>query len=297
MSIQRVTTQNFGGEVKFTKWLCDEGRECLGQLFEACFGDSDSFKDAKAEAYTSHGKRVDIVVKFKNQNITIECQDAAGSLDPLHACKAQYYAFDLDAIYNLIICEDSDEQMRSYIRYENEHPRKNNFLIEYQILTTNEDNFYIAWTPVVKPLELPQKKRQASKSMTETSKRKVYYNNNVKEVFSGEFPMEIEGVDRDGTIFKATLNEDKTVVMENGERYDSITQAANKLTNRVQNAWVFWKYKGEYFTTHQLRYEGLTKDDFSPDEWRHSFAPNALTENTEPDMLNIEFPDPEVKNG
>lgn len=276
MIIKNITTKDFGGEVEFTKWLCNEGRDFLDNLFEKCFGVLEDFSNitVQNEIPTSHGKRVDIVAKDNNQIITIESQSATDSLDPMHICKSQYYAYDLDAVYNIVICENSDENLRSYVRYENEHPKKNNFLVEYQILTADDENYYISWAPVVKPLEPKQKKRQTYKIISETTKKK--FNNDINVVFSGKFPMEIEAT-YGGKKYKATLYEDKTVVMETGTTYKSINEAGKLLTGKSsQNAWTFWTYNGESLTTHQLRHEGLTKDDFTPDEWRYQHAPDPI---------------------
>lgn len=149
--MKKVTTkEQFGRETEFTKYLSNS-KDDLQNLFETC-GISSNFSldESNVEVHTKDGKRIDITITTEdNETITIECQDTNGLLDAVHASKAQYYAFDQNATVNIILCEDSPETLREYIRFENRHPDKNNYLVEYSIISHNKSCF-IDFKSVVK---------------------------------------------------------------------------------------------------------------------------------------------------
>lgn len=149
--MKKVTTkEQFGKETEFTKYLSSSKND-LQNLFEVC-GISSNFSldESNVEVHTKDNKRIDITVTTEDSEIiTIECQDTNGLLDAVHASKAQYYAFDQNATVNIILCEDSPETLREYIRFENRHPDKNNYLVEYSIISDNKSCF-IDFKSVVK---------------------------------------------------------------------------------------------------------------------------------------------------
>jgi hypothetical protein len=170
MSLIKVTTKKqFGRETEFTKYLSNSKKD-LQDLFETCGILSNfSLDESNVEVNTKDGKRIDITVTTENNEvITIECQDTNGLLDANHAAKSQYYAFDQNASVNIIICEDSPETLREYIRYENLHPNKNNFLVEYSIISDTK-SLFINWTSVVKAPSYSERMKRSCNSPKTTS--------------------------------------------------------------------------------------------------------------------------------
>ena len=278
MTIERKTTKEaFGGEVQFTDFLGGEdGRDHLVNLFVECFGHADSLENAITEKHTSQGKRVDIVVRNDNRVVTIECQDACGTLDANHAGKSQVYAYTEGALYNILLCETSNEEMRSYIRFENEHPAKNNFLIEYRIIgIEGSSETHIEWIPIVKPIETSLKRKQTRKTLENVDRQKRTFNTSLTEVFQGKFPMEMSGVFR-GQTYNATLQVDGSVTM-NGETYGSINKACTEVVQKGKgyNAWSCWTHDGFFLTTYRLDKEGILLEDVEG-TWREKYHPDKV---------------------
>jgi hypothetical protein len=238
--------EHFGGEREFTTWLASNvGKPHLTNLLDKCLGEIGEFEfAAEPESRTGENKKVDLVLTSEGNNITIECQDATGILDAVHAGKSQYYAYAKDAAYNIILCEYSSEEMRDYIRYENRHPDKINFLVEMQLRTYGKDELDIIWSVVVRGIE-PQLKKTCRANSNNGAYIRTRNNleRNVGVVFAGEdFPMTVECKGKGVT---GLLYEDNSVVV-GSQRFDNVSAAARSVMNvPAINGWSSWMYNGK----------------------------------------------------
>lgn len=122
------------GEKNFTYFLCNN-QVLINNILDACelSDDIDEYTPIP-ESETDDGKRPDILLEgVDNILATIECQNSAGWLDSIHASKSIYYYWAKDATFNILLCENSNEEMREYIRWLNKHPDIECFLVEYAI--------------------------------------------------------------------------------------------------------------------------------------------------------------------
>ena len=88
-----ISIKEYGGEVKFTTDVC-RNDNWSRKLLEAVdyFGEF----QMQFEVPTAESKRIDLVATDMNDStlFAIECQDANGYLDPVHASKIMLYCFD-----------------------------------------------------------------------------------------------------------------------------------------------------------------------------------------------------------
>lgn len=118
MNIQRVSIKEaFGGEVPFTKFISTNEPtqkrllECLNLAIEDGY-------IVKPEDHTEDSKRVDLTIQDSDGNVllVIESQDATGWLDSIHASKIMYYMWDKGCSQGVILTEDADEYIMSFVR-------------------------------------------------------------------------------------------------------------------------------------------------------------------------------------
>lgn len=107
----------FGGEVPFTKFISED----IGtqqRLLEALNLAIEDGYVVKPEDPTVDSKRVDLTVQDSEGNVllVIESQDATGWLDSVHASKIMYYMWDKNCAQGVILSEDADEYIMSFVR-------------------------------------------------------------------------------------------------------------------------------------------------------------------------------------
>jgi hypothetical protein len=108
---------SFGGEVPFTKFI-SEDLATQQRLLDALNLAIEDGYTVKPEDPTADSKRVDLTVQDAEGNVllVIESQDATGWLDSVHASKIMYYMWDKGCEQGVILSEDADEYIMSFVR-------------------------------------------------------------------------------------------------------------------------------------------------------------------------------------
>lgn len=107
----------FGGEVPFTKFISEDSVTQKRLLDALNLAVEDGYT-VKPEDPTADSKRVDLTVQDAEGNVllVIESQDATGWLDSVHASKIMYYMWDKGCEQGVILSEDADEYIMSFVR-------------------------------------------------------------------------------------------------------------------------------------------------------------------------------------
>jgi len=116
--MKRVTIKEaFGGEVAFTKFISEHTATQQRLLDSLNLAVEDGYL-VRPEDPTEDSKRVDLTVQDTDGNIilVIESQDATGWLDSVHASKIMYYMWDKGCPQGVILSEDADEYIMSFVR-------------------------------------------------------------------------------------------------------------------------------------------------------------------------------------
>jgi hypothetical protein len=146
----------FGGELAFTKYIAGD-LDTSKRLLTALDLNEDDYK-ITPEEHTSHSKRVDLVVRDRDNEIflVIESQDASGWLDSIHASKITYYMFDKKCDDGVLICEDADEHIKNYVRWLNENTPLRITLVGVVIF--KDERPFCDFIPLIRPTYLEDKK-------------------------------------------------------------------------------------------------------------------------------------------
>jgi len=155
--VEEITIQEFGGEVKFTKYIADQ-RKVAEKLLNAIDLDVEDFTITPEEK-TLEDKRVDLVVRDPNNNViqVIECQDASGWLDPVHASKILWYSDDKKCDDVVIITEDMTEDMRNFVIRLNKESWVNIYVIQPTILKQDDGKPFITFKAILRPTSWSKK--------------------------------------------------------------------------------------------------------------------------------------------
>lgn len=148
--------ETFGGELAFTKFIASD-LDTSKRLLTALDLNEDDYK-ITPEEHTSHSKRVDLVVRDRDDEIflVIESQDASGWLDSIHASKITYYMFDKKCDDGVLICEDADEHIKNYVRWLNENTPLRITLVGVVIF--KDERPFCDFIPLIRPTYLEDKK-------------------------------------------------------------------------------------------------------------------------------------------
>jgi len=171
--MKRTDIKNgFGGEVPFTKFIAND-LETSKRLLNALDLSEEDYS-VTPEEHTTHSKRVDLVVRDKDNEIilVIESQDASGWLDAVHASKITYYMYDKKCDDGVLICEDADEHIKGFVKWLNENTPLRITLIGVMIFETN-DQPHCEFLPLIRPTQLSDKKvvrKSPTSSDTDQSK-------------------------------------------------------------------------------------------------------------------------------
>lgn len=159
MSIEIITIkEGFGTEPKFTKYIADN-TEVAEMLLEAVNISGGDFT-IRAEDKTNDNKRVDNVVYDDSGKVicVIEAQDCTGWLDSVHASKINYYCWEKECFEAILITEDADEKMKSYVQWMNENTPLNIFIVAPIIVKIDDEVQVVKFIPIMRPLDYSQKK-------------------------------------------------------------------------------------------------------------------------------------------
>jgi len=156
---QTSIKEQFGGEVPFTKYIStnkDIADSLLSEI-ELSVGDY----SIQAEEHTTDSKRVDCVIRDEEKEIVsvVEAMsiDRRG-LDSIHVSKTSYYCYDKDCYDAVIICEDSSEHIKGYVRWFNEETPLNVHLVQVKIYKDKEEKIFILFNVLIRPNDINQKK-------------------------------------------------------------------------------------------------------------------------------------------
>lgn len=149
--MEEITIQEFGGEVKFTKYIADT-RKVSEKLLNAVDLDVEDFT-VTPEEHTLENKRIDLVIRDANNNViqVVECQDASGWLDPVHASKILWYSDDKKCDDVVIITEDMTEDMRNFVIRLNKESWANIYVIQPTIIKQDNGKPFITFKAILRP--------------------------------------------------------------------------------------------------------------------------------------------------
>ena len=183
--MQVINIKEYGGEVKFTGDIASN-KEWATSLLEAVDCRTGDF-EIRPEVHTTGGKRVDLVVTDKDGEtiFAIECQDATGYLDDVHASKIMLYCYDRNTTEGVIICEDIDENIRDFVKYINTNTPFNLYIVS-PIIVRNGKEHLVTFKTIMRPYNTKQK-QQKSSTNTEHGERFYELHKELFEEFPGQF--------------------------------------------------------------------------------------------------------------
>jgi len=148
--------ESFGGELAFTRFISSDV-ETSKRLLLALDLNEDDYK-ITPEEHTQHSKRVDLVVRDRDNDIilVVESQDASGWLDSIHASKITYYMFDKKCDDGVLICEDADEHIKNYVRWLNENTPLRITLVS--VVIYKDEKPFCDFIPLIRPTYFEDKK-------------------------------------------------------------------------------------------------------------------------------------------
>ena len=159
----------FGGEVPFTKFI-SEDLETQQRLLEALNLAIEDGYMVKPEDLTADSKRVDLTVQDSEGNVllVIESQDATGWLDSVHASKIMYYMWDKSCNQGVILTEDADEYIMSFVRTLN---TDHNFSITLlKTLIYDNGKPFVDFVPLIRGSEIEYTSNVRSRSEPDLQK-------------------------------------------------------------------------------------------------------------------------------
>ena len=159
----------FGGEVAFTKYISEDA-ETQTRLLDALNLAIEDGYVIKPEDPTVDSKRVDLTVQDSDGNVllVIESQDATGWLDSVHASKIMYYMWDKGCSQGVILSEDADEYIMSFVRALN---TEHNFSITLlkTLVYSNGKNF-VDFVPLIRGSDIEYTSNVRTKSEPDLQK-------------------------------------------------------------------------------------------------------------------------------
>jgi len=167
--MEEISVNDFGGEVKFTKYIADN-ETISARLLEAIGSAMLDFK-VVPEEHTVGSKRVDLIVRDEDNNVVqvIESQDANGWLDPVHASKIAWYCHDKGCNDGVLISEDCTEHMKTFIQWYNENTPLNIFLLSPTIIKDNNGEIDIFFKTILRPTDWAHKRIKPNTRQTGSS--------------------------------------------------------------------------------------------------------------------------------
>jgi hypothetical protein len=150
--------QAFGTEPQFTKFISKD-KATQERLLTALNMSYDDGFTIKAEVQTQDNKRVDLVVKdSEGENaLVIESQDCSGWLDALHASKILYYMHDKKCDTGVLLCEDANEHIKSYVQRFNTDSCWDVYVLIVLVYETSE-GAWVDFQPLMRPNSIMDKR-------------------------------------------------------------------------------------------------------------------------------------------
>ena len=184
--MEKINIKEYGGEVKFTTDVC-RNHEWSSKLLEAV-DYTGEFK-MQYEVPTAGSKRIDLVATDTDDNVlfAIECQDATGWLDDVHASKIMLYGFDQGTEDCVIICEDLTEKMRDFVKYINATTNFKIYIVHPEIYK-HEDTVSVNWFTSMRPYDTKQKvKVLSNKESLESKDAKLLAHQSIQDAYPIQF--------------------------------------------------------------------------------------------------------------
>jgi len=184
--MEKINIKEYGGEVKFTTDVC-RNHEWSSKLLEAV-DYTGEFK-MQYEVPTAGSKRIDLVATDTDDNVlfAIECQDATGWLDDVHASKIMLYGFDQGTEDCVIICEDLTEKMRDFIKYMNATSNFKIYIVHPEIYKHGAD-ISVNWFTSMRPYDTKQKvKVLSNRESMESKDHKLQSHQSIHDAYPGQF--------------------------------------------------------------------------------------------------------------
>ena len=184
--MEKINIKEYGGEVKFTTDVC-RNHEWSSKLLEAV-DYTGEFK-MQYEVPTAGSKRIDLVATDTDDNVlfAIECQDATGWLDDVHASKIMLYGFDQGTEDCVIICEDLTEKMRDFIKYMNATSNFKIYIVHPEIYKHGTD-ISVNWFTSMRPYDTKQKvKVLSNRESLESKDHKLQSHQSIHDAYPGQF--------------------------------------------------------------------------------------------------------------
>jgi len=213
--MEEISVNDFGGEVKFTKYIADN-ETISARLLEAIGSAMLDFK-VVPEEHTVGSKRVDLIVRDENDNVVqvIESQDANGWLDPVHASKIAWYCHDKGCNDGVLISEDCTEHMKTFIQWYNENTPLNIFLLSPTIIKDKDGEIDIFFKTILRPTDWAHKRIKPNtkqsgngqlnqRDIERAANVEALYEDN-KDVFTNRSSYYVSSNDVNGTGINVTL--------------------------------------------------------------------------------------------
>jgi hypothetical protein len=149
----------FGGEVPFTKFISKD-QDTSNRLLSCIDLSFEDGYTVTPEEHTADDKRVDLVVRDSSGeiNLVIESQDATGWLDSIHASKIMYYMYDRKCEDSILLTEDANEHIKSFVKFINENTPWNIHLIATVVYELGNNKNFVDFVPLIRPSSLADKK-------------------------------------------------------------------------------------------------------------------------------------------
>lgn len=143
--------QSFGGETAFTKHIAATP-SVQERLLEALNLAVEDGYTVKPENPTEDSKRVDLTIQDSEGTIllVIESQDATGWLDSIHASKIMYYMWDKNCDQGVLLTEDADERIMSFVRKLNTDHNWSITLLKTLIYELDAGDKYVDFVPLIR---------------------------------------------------------------------------------------------------------------------------------------------------
>lgn len=184
--MEKISIKEYGGEVNFTTDVC-RNEDWSRRLLEAV--DYKGEFIMQYEVPTAGSKRIDLVATDTDKNVlfAIECQDATGWLDDVHASKIMLYGFDQGTEDCVIICEDLTEKMRDFVKYINATTNFKIYIVHPEIYK-HENDVSVNWFTSMRPYDTKQKvKVLSNKESLESKDAKFQAHQSIHDAFPGQF--------------------------------------------------------------------------------------------------------------
>lgn len=170
----------FGGEVAFTKFISEDKSTQQRLLDSLNLAIEDGYQ-VKPEDPTEDSKRVDLTVQDEDGNVllVIESQDATGWLDSVHASKIMYYMWDKGCSQGVILSEDADEYIMSFVRSLNTEHNFSITLLKTLVYEVNGMNF-VDFAPLIRGSDIEYTSNVRTRSEPDPQKQSLLQDLEIK---------------------------------------------------------------------------------------------------------------------